>query len=236
MGERLTELAEQSRRCLALVASPGVSLMRPAHTAHRVTSLQHEWVSDCLTIFLGVAWERGDMISPHSDLRLIPTRGGPQRVVADAQWNLEFNSVHALSSASLTDEILVTRVTVCSAHKSSHWFLFVVGMGHSMTLVTSLSCWTNQDKDHSPNWRCAGTCSSAPPGIGRALAGAGRVSRERPAPGAPQAAGARQRRIRHGKSGKRGTVGTGTSLIMWTDNTNNLYPSTIQIISSCEGK
>ena len=195
------------------------------------------WVSVWLSYHIsgsGLGAWRHDLSSLWSQIDSNPWR--PQRVVADAQWNLEFNSVHALSSASLTDEILVTRVTVCSAYKSSHWFLFVVGMGHSMTLVTSLSCWTNQDKDHSPHWRCAGTCSSAPPGIGRALAGAGRVSRERPAPGAPQAARARQRRIRHGKSGKRGTVETGTSLIMWTDNTNNLYPSTIQIISSCEGK
>ena len=70
------------------------------------------------------------MISSHSDLRLIPTRGGPQRVVADAQGNLEYNSLHAPRSASLTDarhtghSLLSTQVIllipVCCGHGSLH--------------------------------------------------------------------------------------------------------------------
>ena len=51
---------------------PGLVASQSAHTdtrpvrGHIITRMGVRMRSERLTIFLGVAWERGDMISPHS--------------------------------------------------------------------------------------------------------------------------------------------------------------------------
>ena len=243
MGEE-RERGWQSRQwamsgdgCITRVSVPS---LRPAHCSHWHTtqaSAGSHRNSECLTIFLGVAWDRGDMISLHSDLKIDSNPWRPQLVVPDAQGNLILIQfmlltpltprLAQLASASQLRCQLVTRLTVCSSNSTFYWFLFCCGHGslHDTSHSSHVGLIRTGITRHTEDVPLLAHRV-------RALAGARAGEWERPE--APRAAGP-GRPAPHTPREIRGKKGTGTSLIMWTDNTNNFYPSTIQIISSGPG-
>ena len=149
----------------------------------------------------------------------------------------DFNSVHAPHSSLLTPRLaqlasqlrcqLVTRLTVCSSNSTFYWFLFCCGHGslHDTSHSSHVGLIRTGITRHTEDVPLLAHRV-------RALAGARAGEWERPE--APRAAGPGGP-APHTPREIRGKKGTGTSLIMWTDNTNNFYPSTIQIISSGPG-